>query len=290
MNAPEWSWWKAYRVVIDGSVILMLVFLLYTFGSGYYAGYFGWEDLTIPDEVEALDAEMYAFMETARADFAQLYAEPEPLDSYAFLEGGSDVPLPDKENYARSVESVVYINTYDGFDYYFGAGTILTEDGIILTSNHVVEGAEQVVVTTHDGTTYEVTGVLAHDRERDIAFLKIDAEGLRPMPLGDARAVEVGEKTLVIGHPEIFLYSLSLGNVSGIRNYDSQNAGDVIQITNPISMGNSGGVVLNEYGELIGVPSWSLEYEDNIVQVQNINFATPLYEAMAVLEETDDAR
>lgn len=273
---------KCYRFTLDTAVLIMLGVFLWGFGTGVYDTFFYFDD-TIPDEVYALDETIYAFMETARTDFLNLYENPEPLDTYSFSVSNSTEVLEDTENYERNKESVVYINTFDGFGYYIGAGTILTEDGVILTSNHVIEGSEQVVVTTLDGTNYEVVQVLGYDQARDIVFLKIDAQGLRPMPLGDSEAVRVGEKTLVIGHPENLLYSASLGNLSAVWSYHSQGVGNMLQITNPISMGNSGGAVLNQYGALIGVPSWSLEYEDNSVQVQNINFATPIHEALNVL-------
>ena len=83
-----------------------------------------------------------------------------------------------------------------------------------------------------------------------------------------------------------FLNTLSIGNVSAVRNYDSTEEGENIQITNPISSGNSGGALLNDKGELIGVPTWSLEYEDNIFQVQNINFAVSINDAIELLNNS----
>ena len=96
----------------------------------------------------------------------------------------------------------------------------------------------------------------------------------------------MGQKTLVIGHAEGFLNTLSIGNVSAVRNYDSTEEGENIQITNPISSGNSGGALLNDVGELIGVPTWSVEYEDNTSQVQNINFAVSINDAIELLNNS----
>ncbi len=274
-----------WRIILDGAVILMAIFFIWTFAPSIYYLFATYEDLTIPDEVVAVDEEIDAFLETAQHNFAERLENPQPLDSYEFLTLENRVALTDTENYAQSADSVVYITTVDAAGWvYNGSGTILTKDGVILTNYHVITGSEAVVVTTTAGETFEVTDVIAYDEALDIAFLKIDAEELPALPLGDSTQTEIGEKTLVIGHPEGFLNSLSLGNLSGIRNYRSQGAGLQFQITNPISGGNSGGAVLNEYGELIAVPTWFLEYEDNIVQVQNINFAVPIHEAVALLE------
>lgn len=272
---------KFFRVTIDILVIVMVALFLFPYVYSYLP--FDYTDETIPDEVKTIDSEIEEFMHDARSDFIELYNNPAPLETYNFRELTTRIPLTDQDNYQQSVESIVYITTFDGVWIYVGSGSILTEDGVILTNHHVIADSEQVVVTTYEGKTYEVTDVLAYDENIDVAFLKINATGLTPLPVGDSEKVDIGDKTLVIGHPESYINTLSLGNISGRRDYRSQNAGIQLQITNPISMGNSGGAVLNEFGEIIAVPSWALEYKDNIVQVQNLNFAIPIHEALRVL-------
>ena len=75
------------------------------------------------------------------------------------------------------------------------------------------------------------------------------------------------------------------GVVGGFRDYEFQGAGLQIQMTNPTSSGNSGGALLNMYGELVGIPTSSIEYEDNLIPVQNLNFSIPIGEAMGILGE-----
>ncbi|MEX0917877.1 MAG: serine protease [Candidatus Paceibacterota bacterium] len=277
---------RAYRIFLDGVVIIIALTLAWPLIVGGYYWFVGYEDLTIPDEMHALDERIERFLDTAQFNFETKYQHPTSADSYQFASLHTRTPLADTENYKQSVKSIVYITTVDDVGwYYYGSGSILTEDGVILTNHHVIEDSEAVIIATADGELYEVTEVLAYDHDLDVAFLKIDAEGLTPLPIGDSDAVAVGEKTLVIGHPEGLNNSLSLGNISGIRDYSSQGAGIQLQITNPISGGNSGGAVLNQYGELIAVPSWSIEYEGNFVQVQNLNFAVPIQSALDVLHQ-----
>lgn len=246
---------------------------------------YDFEDEVTPDEVIALDEEIDDFLLTLEPSFQDLYNNRYLLDVSNLTYVATQTPLTNQENYKKNVESVVYITTEDADDFiYIGSGSILTEDGVIMTNYHLVEGATKVVVTTIDGNNYEVKQVLASNELVDIVFLKINADNLTPISIGDSDSVVVGDKTLVIGHGESFINSLSLGNVSGFRSYESKGQGLQIQITNPISSGNSGGVVLNEYGEIIAIPTWILGYEDNIVQVQNINFAVPINEALKLLE------
>jgi S1-C subfamily serine protease len=272
-----------FRRFIDGAVIVLVIVWLWPYAEMYLP--YEYIDEVTPDEVLALDEEVNLFLPTVESNFQELYANPRSLSAYRFRYLEVPILLRDQENYAESIKSIVYITTEDITGMYIGTGSILTEDGVILTNHHLIDGADRVVVATTDGDLYPVTAVLASDELLDITFLKIDASGLSPLPIGDSNRVVIGDKTLVIGHGESFINTLSLGNVSGIRSYHTRGGGKQMQITNPISLGNSGGAVLNEYGEIIGIPTWSLEYDYNIVQVQNLNFAIPINEALAVLEQ-----
>lgn len=245
-----------------------------------------YEDTTIPDETRALDAEIRTELERVPANFADLYEKRAVNGPYllSYLPEPKTV-LSNQENYAVSSESIVYLTPEDDIGWqYLGTGSIVTDDGLILTNYHVIEGSAKVLVTTSAGVHYPVTSVVASDEQLDIAWLKIDAAGLRPLPIGDSDSVRVGDETLAIGHAEGFINTLSVGNVAGIRDYTSQGMGTNIQITNPISMGNSGGAVLNQYGEIVAIPTWSVEYDNNSVQVQNLNFAVPINAALELIQ------
>lgn len=276
---------KFYRNFIDFLVIVMALIFLLPVVVSILTPY---DNDTLPDDVIALDEEIVYLLETLPTTFQDLYHEPDS-GHIVSLTRKSNLPiLSDTDNYAQNAESIVYITTEGYFgETYTGSGSILTEDGVILTNNHLFIDAERAVVTTHDGQHHPVVGVLASDELMDVLFLKIDASELKPIVVGDSDSVSVGDKSLVIGNPEGLLRTLSVGNISGFRDYVTTGEGKQIQMTNPISMGNSGGALLNERGELIGIPTWSVEYYDNIVQVQNLNFAVPINEALSVLGENE---
>lgn len=277
---------KFYRYCIDFLVVVMALVFLLPYALSYIP--IEYVDETLPDDVVALDAEIQELLQTLDKNFDELYENPTPIGTFSLRTNATSPVVRDTLNYEQNAPSVVYITVEDSYgDIYSGSGTILSESGLILTNYHLLVDVERAVVTTYDGQHYPVTGVVATDELLDITFLKIDAQDLTPITVGDSEAIAVGDKTLVIGHPEKIIYTLSVGNVGGIRLYNANGHGKQIQITNPISAGNSGGAVLNEYGELIAVPSWTIEYEDNIVQVQNLNFAVPINEALDVLDQNN---
>ena len=243
-----------------------------------------YDDSATPDETKAVDAAVSDVLWSMESNFASFLENPTMLEfePYTLPERK---PLTPSYNYLQNVESVVYITSEDqSGQQYYGTGSVISSDGVIVSNYHNVDDAVKVAVSTYGGEHYPVSDVLAFDPIKDVVFLKIDVEGLRPMPIGDDSEVAVGEQTVVIGHPEGFLNSISLGVLSGRRSYHENGEGVQLQITNPISGGNSGGAILNEYGELIGIPTATIEYVDNSVQVQNINLAVPITGALSVLK------
>jgi serine protease Do len=134
-----------------------------------------------------------------------------------------------------------------------GSGLIISPDGYILTNNHVVEGADDIVVRLKDGRTFagEVKGA---DPESDIAVVKIKATGLTPAKLGDSDATRVGEFVLAIGAPFELNDTVTVGHVSAKgRSFEQDADQDFIQTDAKILPGNSGGPLVNLYGEVIGI-------------------------------------
>ncbi|MDW7674339.1 MAG: stalk domain-containing protein [Bacillota bacterium] len=169
-------------------------------------------------------------------------------------------------------ESVVLINTYGPYSYLLGngSGSIISADGLILTNYHVIEGITDAVVILENETSYPVEGVVYYSVEKDVAILKIAAENLPYLPLGNSDSLELGEDIAAIGSPLGLQNSISTGIVSGLnRISDGQK---FIQISAPISPGNSGGALLNYYGQLVGIPTWQYIYG------QNLNMAIPINE------------
>jgi serine protease Do len=135
-----------------------------------------------------------------------------------------------------------------------GSGFIISNDGYILTNNHVAGGADEVIVTLYDGREFEAK-VIGSDPQSDVAVIKIDIKNLPTIPLGDSDTLEVGEWVLAVGNPFGLSHTLTSGIVSakgrssiGITDYE-----DFIQTDAAINPGNSGGPLINLDGEVVGI-------------------------------------
>lgn len=167
---------------------------------------------------------------------------------------------------AELSKSVVMIKSYDsnGEIVALGSGVVISDDGLIVTNLHVIdEGVYFGVV--FEGAAYEVQtmNLLAVDFERDLAIIRV-AKETEYIEIQDSELLNKGDKVFAIGNPLGFENSLSDGIVSGVRDFGGV---EVIQITNPISPGSSGGALLNTKGELVGITT--------LVSIngQNVNFA-----------------
>lgn len=142
-----------------------------------------------------------------------------------------------------------------------GSGVIVSDDGYILTNNHVIERSDEISVTLSNGKEYpaELVGRDAAGTEvsgTDLAVLKIDAEGLPTLPFGDSDQLEVGEWVIAIGTPLNFSQTVTRGIVSAKGRpgwFSGIKYGNFIQTDAPINRGNSGGALINIRGELVGI-------------------------------------
>ena len=139
-----------------------------------------------------------------------------------------------------------------------GSGVIVSDDGYILTNNHVIEGTDEIKVTLSDGKEYDAKLVGRDDGQSevggsDLAVIKIDAEELPVLPFGDSDALEVGEWVIAIGTPLKYPQSVTRGIVSAKGRSGFTTYGQFIQTDTPINQGNSGGALINIRGELVGI-------------------------------------
>ena len=165
-----------------------------------------------------------------------------------------------------------------------GSGVIVSADGLVLTSAHVVDGADAVEITLQDGR--ELDGeVVGADRQSDIAVVRIakkDATGLTPLPMGDSAGLRLGEVVLAVGNPFGVGQTVTMGIVSatgrsalGIVDYE-----DFIQTDAAINPGNSGGALVNMRGELVGINTAILSRTGGN---QGIGFAIPTSMAKPIM-------
>jgi serine protease Do len=136
-----------------------------------------------------------------------------------------------------------------------GSGFIINRGGYILTNAHVIEGAEQIVVTLKDGRQFTAR-LVGRDTKTDVALVKINASGNLPVaPLGDSDQVQVGQWVMAIGNPFGFDHSVTAGIVSAKGRFIPGNYDDFIQTDASINPGNSGGPLISLNGAVVGVNS-----------------------------------
>ena len=160
-----------------------------------------------------------------------------------------------------------------------GSGFIITEDGYILTNYHVIEDSDSVKVATYSGESYEAE-IIGYDESNDIAVLKIEAQGLQAVRIGNSDELRVGEEVLAIGNPLGELtFSLTKGIVSALNRDVTIESGismKLIQTDCAINSGNSGGALFNTKGEVIGITNAKYSSSSSGTSVDNIGFAIPI--------------
>ena len=181
----------------------------------------------------------------------------------------SRVRLAVSEIYARYSQGIVSIITKDKFGKKIGLGSgfIISKDGFIVTNYHVLASAYQAEVNIGDKVFTHARLVKALP-DKDIALLKVEAEGLSPLIIGNSDELVSGQFVISLGTPLGLEHSVSSGIVSAIR---SDKQIKLIQTTTPVSMGSSGGPLLNEYGEVVGITTMA-----SFFFAQNVNFAVPI--------------
>ncbi|MGH9739924.1 MAG: DegQ family serine endoprotease [Candidatus Acidiferrales bacterium] len=166
-----------------------------------------------------------------------------------------------------------------------GSGVILAPDGIILTNDHVVDGASDIKVMLYDKKEYNAK-LIGADKVSDIAVLKIDATDLPVLPLGDSARLQVGDIIFAIGEPFGLRGTATMGIVSatGRGNQGIEQIGNFIQTDAAINPGNSGGAMINLHGDLVGINTAIATgggSEGNI----GIGFAIPIDYARSIMDQ-----
>lgn len=168
-----------------------------------------------------------------------------------------------------------------------GSGFLFTDDGYILTNYHVVQGADSVTVSTYDGTKYDAR-IIGFDESNDVAVLKIDAEGLTPVVIGNSDQLNVGDSVVAIGNPLGELtFSLTSGTVSALDREVTMSSGismELIQTDCAINSGNSGGALFNMHGEVVGITNAKYSGSSGSgASIDNIAFAIPINDVYSIV-------
>jgi serine protease Do len=173
-------------------------------------------------------------------------------------------------------------NTYSGF----GSGVIISNDGYIVTNNHVVEGANNIDVTLNDNSEYEAT-IIGTDPTTDLALLKIEADNTPFISFGNSDEVKIGEWVLAVGNPFNLTSTVTAGIVSAkARNINILGTPGAIesfiQTDAAVNMGNSGGALVNMNGELVGV---NAAIASNTGSYAGYSFAIPVNIVKKVVDD-----
>lgn len=163
-----------------------------------------------------------------------------------------------------------------------GSGVIVTDDGYIVTNNHVIEKAEEIKVLLSNKKDYKAK-LIGADPKTDIAVIKIEAKGLSALPWGDSNKLKVGEVVFAIGNPFGLNQTVTMGMISAVgrANVGIADYEDFIQTDAAINPGNSGGALINAQGELIGINTAILSRTGGY---QGIGFAVPSSMARTVMD------
>lgn len=194
---------------------------------------------------------------------------------------------------AAVIDSIVEIYTYSDASHntYVGSGSgiVATEDGYIITNAHVLQSDGYHTVKTNDGEIYEAK-LIGRDIKTDIAIIKVSDVKLQPAQFGNSDDTIVGEQVIAVGNPAGLSFTVTDGIVSqiGRKIRGDKNNGfemECIQTNAQISPGNSGGALVNMYGQVIGITSSKLVSNT----LEGLGFAISINEAMPIIEELIDS-
>ena len=206
-------------------------------------------------------------------------------DNYDVVNG-----LAGEEIYKKVSPSIVSVIATTASGTGSGSGVIMSEDGYIITNNHVVEGAQSVTVQLSDSTQYDAT-IIGTDEQTDLAVLKVEPEGkLTAAEFGDSDELQPGEYAYAIGSPGgvQFANTITGGRISAINRDVTINdrVMTLIQTDASINPGNSGGALINKYGQVVGITSAKLSSSGfGEASVEGMGFAIPINTAKEVVDE-----
>jgi tetratricopeptide (TPR) repeat protein len=178
--------------------------------------------------------------------------------------------------YKKVADAVVVINGYDSKNKLLsqGSGVILNDKGFVVTNYHILANCERFEIL-HDKKNVNYDDIIGIDVVKDILILKIINKKFSSIKIGNSKTLDIGQKIYAIGNPLGFQNTISEGIISGFRTFE-ESGQNFIQITASISPGSSGGAVVNDKGELIGISALSAK------EGQNINFAIPIDEILGI--------
>ena len=215
-----------------------------------------WQDSSVSNEPPSIPR-----ADTGTGVTLSLLPAPEQVLSYSQI-------------YERAVPSAISIEAFSDQGYSSGSGVVLTQDGYLITNAHVVAGAHSVRVLLHSNRTLPAS-LVGFDAVEDLAVLKVEADGLIPAQFGDSNTLHIGEPVAALGDSLGYRGTFTDGIVSALdREVEVDDTTMVlIQTSAAINFGNSGGPLLNQFGQVIGINTVKIVSEDG--SAEGLGFAIP---------------
>ena len=189
---------------------------------------------------------------------------------------GSHLDIPAISREAHGAVVSIVVSDKNGHPVAQGSGFLISKDGQVVTNYHVIKNGSSAVIKFPGGAFFVVDGVLASDKDRDVAIIKAHGNDFRALTLGNSDLLQVGEEVVAIGSPLSLESTVSNGIVSAIRTVEDEGS-NFLQITVPISPGSSGGPLFNMSGKVVGITT------SHIKGGENLNFAIPINDVKPML-------
>ena len=223
---------------------------------------------------------------TASGGVTDLERAPTGTGVTLAVAGLPDEILSYQEIYDRNIAAIASIRAYQTGGGATGTGVVMTADGYIITNYHVIQGSYEVEVVLFDDTVHRAL-LVGGDQTNDLAVLKIDAQNLTPAQFGNSDLLQVGEPALAIGNPlgEELRGTMTDGIISAISrdvNVDG-NTMTLIQTTAALNSGNSGGALLNDRGQVVGITNMKMTSYSG--SVEGLGFAIPTNTVKSIVDE-----
>ena len=249
-----------------------------------------------PSPSASAQTEMAAPQQTTQQPTQGAYVGSGPKLNIVSSQESSDTTFSDEEGalclqdiYSSVIDSVVSISSMTSSGTSSGTGIIMSSDGYVITNHHVITGALVISVLTNDNQEYEAA-LVGSDEMSDLAVLKIDARGLQAAEFGDSSKLRVGDSVVAIGDPlGVQLRGTMTNGIISAINRDL-TVGDrtmtLIQTNAALNNGNSGGPLINCYGQVIGINTVKMSsYYTATASVEGLGFAIPISVAKPIIDE-----
>ncbi len=275
----KWPW-------ITGLSVLILALCLLTVVLGRHLSF----SLRGPGYLPANPGEdWWAQQEEYSTDPPNIRQAPTGTGVTLPLQTAAGPALTYPQIYEKNAPSIVSIESQSQSEYGTGTGIIMTKDGYIITNAHVVAGADEVRVALSDNSVLRAS-LVGFDADEDLAVLKVEASGLTPAEFGDSAALHIGDPVAAIGDPLGYRSTITDGIISALdREVEVDGTTMVlIQTSAAINFGNSGGALINQYGQVVGVTTIKIVTEDGSAEA--LGFAIPTARVKYVVDRLIDGK